>query len=121
MTKKRLKRLTKKLKNDDEETDESTTEAEQMREYVEKVAGGGLDAQNWRRICANKKVPAKTTWAVMSTRAGGEADTGGTAGGLAGNTPAWTTQKATSPAVKQVPTSNMPVWRREKGEATSRN
>jgi len=79
--------------SDDEETDESTkSEAEQMREYVEKVAGGGLDAQKiGGDNGANTKSPVASKndmgGDASNLVAGGEADTGGTSGGLAGNTP----------------------------------
>lgn len=86
----------------DEEVDEATdeveesgdkSEAEQMREYVEKVSGGGLDAQ---KIGGDNGANAKSPVASANKMgdgtsanivAGGEAGPGGTAGGLAGNSP----------------------------------
>jgi len=78
----------------DEDVDEANkSEAEQMREYVEKVSGGGLDAQ---KIGGDNGANAKSTVAGANKMgdgtsanivAGGEAGPGGTAGGLAGNSP----------------------------------
>jgi|MDTC01.1.fsa_nt_gb hypothetical protein len=86
----------------DEEVDEATdevdesgdkSEAEQMREYVEKVSGGGLDAQKiGGDNGANAKSPVASAnkmgdGTTANIVAGGEAGPGGTAGGLAGNSP----------------------------------
>ena len=84
----------------DEEVDEASkdeevaekSDAEQMREYVEKVAGGGLDAQ---KIGGDNGANAKSPVASKNDMggdasnlvAGGEADSKGTAGGLEGNSP----------------------------------
>ena len=84
----------------DEEVDEASkdeevaekSDAEQMREYVEKVAGGGLDAQ---KIGGDNGANAKSPVASANDMggdasnlvAGGEADSKGTAGGLEGNSP----------------------------------
>lgn len=76
--------------DDDDKTEESVEKsaAEQMREYVEKVSGGGLDAQkiggdngaNAKSVVAGKNDMGGTTANILN---GGESNSGGTQGGLA--------------------------------------
>ena len=70
----------------DEETDESTkSEAETMREYVEKVtAKMGDNGVNTKSIVAGANDMGGT---ASNLAQGGEADTKGTTGGLEGNSP----------------------------------